>query len=255
MIAGIIQEALYAEELVETIQYIAAKLGKQALLAILAETDIEFERQQEKLSVTVNRLCTSTIETKRINNISQTTTFCESNEVSMLFIQQLKSSKQSLQKTLTACRDLRIPYSLYKENHCLKQIESVIVPVGFLEEELEKAQFAGAFGRYCNSEIKLLQANDYGSKASINTDRILEFLAKFNLTVHHIKAQKDSFKVDFEALSIAEDSSKTIVLITASRDYGLDDLLFGPRELKLIKKSSTPLLLINPRGDLYALCD
>ena len=45
----------------------------------------------------------------------------------------------------------------------------------------------------------------------------------------------------------------SLLMISASRDYGLDDILFGPKELKVIK-STVPVMVINPRGDLYALC-
>ena len=45
-----------------------------------------------------------------------------------------------------------------------------------------------------------------------------------------------------------------IAIITASREYGLDDIIFGPKELHIIKKSEIPLMVLNPRGDLYVLC-
>ena len=35
----------------------------------------------------------------------------------------------------------------------------------------------------------------------------------------------------------------------------LDDIIFGPKEQHMVKKSEKPVLLVNPRGDLYALCD
>jgi len=32
-------------------------------------------------------------------------------------------------------------------------------------------------------------------------------------------------------------------------------MLFGSKERKIIARVNVPILLINPRGDLYALCD
>ena len=46
-----------------------------------------------------------------------------------------------------------------------------------------------------------------------------------------------------------------MIVWTASRDYGLDDLIFGPAERKLILRSVVPIALLNPRGDLFSLCD
>ena len=74
------------------------------------------------------------------------------------------------------------------------QFDKLVVPVTFLEEETEKAQFAAAFGRFAHSSIVLLQANDYGTKAATNSQRIHEFLLKFDLKIEKIKATNDSFK-------------------------------------------------------------
>ena len=180
---------------------------------------------------------------------------CEELEVSFLFIQLTENRSKSIQNYLNACRDLRIPYLLYKDSFSTLNMEKVLVPVTFLEEDYEKAQFASAFGRFCSSEIYLLPANDYGTKAKTTTEKMQSLFDKFSLKYTVEKAEKDSFKVEKEAVSKAEKENFGIVLLSASRDYGLDDIFFGPKERHLIKKSTVPILLINPRGDLYALCD
>ncbi len=187
--------------------------------------------------------------------IDTLSSYCEANEVSFLFIQLIENKRSKIQKLLSACRDLRIPYLLFKNSFEMLQTDKIVVPVNFLEEEVEKAQFASAFGRFCHSEIYLLQANDYGSKATTNVSRMCELFEKFSLKVQVEKAKKDSFKVEKEALNKAIEINAGIVLITASREYGLDDILFGPKELHLVQKSNLALLIINPRADLYALCD
>ena len=133
--------------------------------------------------------------------------------------------------------------------------DKVLVPVSFLEEEYEKAQFATAFGRFCRATITILLAKDYGSKARVTAEKMTTLFEKFDLKVTREQGAKDSFKIEYEAIEKAMHESFGIVLITASRDYGLDDILFGPKELHLIQKSTVPLLIVNPRGDLYALCD
>ncbi|HLP04447.1 MAG TPA: hypothetical protein VK152_03360, partial [Paludibacter sp.] len=69
------------------------------------------------------------------------------------------------------------------------------------------------------------------------------------------KAAKDSFRVEMEAVDMADYERAGLAIVSASRDYGLDDMLFGPKEFHVIKRSRVPVLLVNPRGDLYALCD
>ena len=82
-----------------------------------------------------------------------------------------------------------------------------------------------------------------------------ELFDKFDFKYTLDKGTKDSFKVEAESIQVAEKEHAGIIIVSASRDYGLDDLLFGPKEYHVVKKSSVPVLLVNPRGDLYALCD
>jgi len=133
--------------------------------------------------------------------------------------------------------------------------QKVLVPVNFLIEEIEKAQFASALGRFCQSEITLLQAKDYGTKAAGNVAKISTILDKFDLIYHIEIGRKDSFKIDNFALHHAHKNNYDLLIVSASREYGLDDIVFGPKELHLIKKTNLPVMLINPRDDLYVLCD
>jgi len=187
--------------------------------------------------------------------LNQLNAYCEQNEVSFLFIQLIENKARKIQQLLNACRELRIPYMLYKNSFEKLLTEKILLPVNFLEEELKKAQFASAFGRFCNSEIHILQANDYGTKAATNVVRMQELFNKFDLKVQVEKAKGDSFKVDKEAVNKAIELKAGLIIVTASREYGLDDIFFGPREQHLIRKSFIPLLIVNPRADLYALCD
>ena len=61
--------------------------------------------------------------------------------------------------------------------------------------------------------------------------------------------------MEAESIQEAEKEQAGMIIVSASRDYGLDDILFGPKEYHVVKKSDIPVLLVNPRGDLYALCD
>jgi len=58
-----------------------------------------------------------------------------------------------------------------------------------------------------------------------------------------------------EATDRQKDFLSDMIMLTASRDYGLDDLIFGPPERHVITRSNVPVMLTNPRGDLFDLCD
>jgi nucleotide-binding universal stress UspA family protein len=154
---------------------------------------------------------------------------------------------------LEMCRQLRIPYFFVKQNQHIS-FEKVLVPVGFLNEEREKGPMSGSLGRYFDSEILLMPAKDYGSRARKNTEAIRTLLDKLKFRYKYIDATKDSSKVELEAARKTDELGAGMLLISASRDYGLDDILFGSKELKVIKKATVPVMVINPRKDLYTLC-
>ncbi|MCL2596855.1 MAG: universal stress protein [Paludibacter sp.] len=189
------------------------------------------------------------------NEVENIADYCQENEASFLLIQLTDSKINTVQKNLNACRDLRIPYIFWKNNFTAFYAKKILVPVTFLEEEIEKAQFAAAFGRFFSTHITVLQANDYGSKAKTTVEKMITFFDKFSLNYEIKYAKKDSFKLEKESVEIAKSQNFDLLLISASRTYGLDDVIFGPHERKTIINSDIPVILVNPRADLYALCD
>ncbi|MEI8085208.1 MAG: universal stress protein [Paludibacter sp.] len=257
MVLVFIQHIETAQVLINSAAVLAKSLQKQfGVLIIVPNEELisaneselnEFMKPLNLLSETqINVLC---------GKINQLAEICDELDASFLFLQLTDSKSKSIRGLLDVCRDLRIPYVLFKDTFRALDLKKVILPIGFLEEELEKAQFASAFGRFCNSEIKMLLANDYGSKAATNAEKMQTLFDKFELNYTLEKATKDSFKVERESIQVAEKKGAGLIIVSASREYGLDDILFGPKEFHVVKKSPIPVLLVNPRGDLYALCD
>ncbi len=182
------------------------------------------------------------------------TDFMERNEAAaIVFELSEKGMNKECKNALNICRGLRIPYYFIKDNQT-PSFKRVLVPIGFLVEEREKGVFCSGMGRIYNSEILLMTANDYGSRAKQNTEAIQALMDKQSLPYQFITAEKDSFKVELEAMKKVEEVNATLLLISASRDYGMDDIIFGPKEQKVITKCTIPVMVINPRKDLYALC-
>ncbi len=182
------------------------------------------------------------------------TDFMERNEAAALIFEITEEGEyKNCKKGLKLCRELRIPYYFIKSNQVVN-FDKVLVPVGFLVEEKEKGVFCSGMGRTFQSEILLMPAKDYGSRAKQNTEAIRSVLEKSNLNYQFVTATKDSFKVEMEAMQKAKELNIGLLMISASREYGMDDIIFGPKEQKVINNSSIPVMVINPRKDLYALC-
>ena len=156
----------------------------------------------------------------------------EDEDASLLIIEL--NDKKHIQQYLNLCRGLRVT---------------------FLVEDKEKIPFASAFGRFCNSNITICKPKDYGDKAQETINQAQTLFDSFSLqyTIH--QANKGSYDVESEAAIAAVGDNVDMVIISASREYGLDDIIFGSKEKKILKTAQVPILLINPRADLYALCD
>ncbi len=167
----------------------------------------------------------------------------------------------SIQIELNACREERRPYVFVTSTMKIKPLHRLLVPVSMLEEETYKAEICTYLARKTDAHIILLQANDYGSHARVNTSKIVTHIKGVsertgeNISYEVVVAKKDSFHLMQEAVERQRDFQYDMLILTASREYGLDDLIFGPPERKAIAKALVPVMLVNPRDDLFSLCD
>ena len=182
---------------------------------------------------------------------------------------ECENNKRVIQRHLNECREERRPYVFVTSTMSIKPLRRLLVPVSMLEEETYKAEICTYIARKTGAHIILLQANDYGSHARQNVNRIVSHIKAVNerikeaglseqnaeITYEVVLAKKDSFALIREASERQRDFQHDLLVLTASRDYGLDDILFGPPERKAIQQALVPVLLVNPREDLFSLCD
>ena len=202
-------------------------------------------------------------------------------------VEYCDENRRDIQRALDACRDERRPYLIIKnselriKNNASESaassanskfkiqnsgLSSILLPITMLEEEVYKAEICTYLARKTGAHLILLRANDYGSKAKQNTQRIITHIQTISqridtpISYEERVANGDSFHIHNELSQISatlQEASQGIVLIllTASREYGLDDWIFGPPELHVIRKAQVPVMLVNPRADLFSLCD
>lgn len=179
-------------------------------------------------------------------------------------VEHCDGTRRGVQRALDVCREERRPYVITTPlTSNLSPLTSILVPVTMLEEEVYKAEICTYLARKTGAHLILLRANDYGSKAKRNTQRIITHIQTIaertgeTITYEERVAKGDSFHIHKELHLIASspDSPIALILLTASREYGLDDWLFGPPEHYVIRHSQVPVMLVNPRADLFSLCD
>ena len=182
-------------------------------------------------------------------------------------VEYCDGSRRDVQRVLDACREERRPYLVTKGSKVQSgsELSSILVPITMLEEEVYKAEICTYLARKTGAHLILLRANDYGSKAKLNTQRIITHIQTISertgvaISYEERVAKGDSFHIHKELPSLSstlqEKDGGLLILLTASREYGLDDWLFGPPEQYVIRHSEVPILLVNPRADLFSLCD
>ena len=180
-------------------------------------------------------------------------------------LENCDGTRRSVQRVLDACREERRPYVITTPlTSCLSPLTSILVPITMLEEEVYKAEICTYLARKTGAHLILLRANDYGSKAKRNTQRIITHIQTIaertgeTITYEERVAKGDSFHIHKElhtTLPLEGGDREGLILLTASREYGLDDWLFGPPEQYVIRHSQVPVMLVNPRADLFSLCD
>ena len=179
-------------------------------------------------------------------------------------VEHCDGSRRGVQQVLDACREERRPYLITTPlTSNLSPLTSILVPITMLEEEVYKAEICTYLARKTGAHLILLRANDYGSKAKKNTQRIITHIQSVaertgtTISYEECIAKGDSFRIhkELHQLPIADNKYPTLILLTASREYGLDDWLFGPPEQYVIRHSQVPVMLVNPRADLFSLCD
>lgn len=238
---------------IEMAKRLSDTYSKEICLLTIASKDADEETCQEHLNVYKNKLVAKSIlaDTAVVSSAAEFTSTIEAAEASMLVFEINPNS--SIRKMLQLCRELRTPYFFCKPGQKIA-FDNILVPVNYLIEEREKGPFSSSFGRFFKSKIMLMTAKDYGSKAKDTTEAIATLLDHAGVEHTSVPATKDSFKIEFEAVEKSAELKADLLICSASRDYGLDDIIFGPKEQKVLKKSNIPVMLINPRGDLYSLC-
>ena len=183
-------------------------------------------------------------------------------------VERCDGTRRHIQSVLDSCREERRPYVIIKnecsaQQSCCSEVQKglsrILVPVSMLEEEVYKAEICTYLARKTGAHLILLRARDYGSKAKQNTQRIITHIQtitertgeEISYEVQEAEHDSFSFHTDFHNGEWKHD----LLLLTASREYGLDDWLFGPPELYAIRHSQVPVMLVNPRADLFSLCD
>jgi len=135
MISVLIQNISTASSLIRGAHDLAGKLGKQFGVMMLEVPESKINMRNVTLKMHLSDIqINSDYLAVRSSGVSELKDICETEEVSFLFIQLPKQETRVIKKYLHACRELRIPYVIYKDSFAEMNFSKVLVPVNFLIE-------------------------------------------------------------------------------------------------------------------------
>lgn len=161
---------------------------------------------------------------------------------------------------VTDYRNLRIPIIVVHDLLPRKSLfGGMVLPLDFNRESKEKAAWAGHISTLNKTTVNILTRHykDPYFAASLRSNLALVKRLYSNINVEYhvvydsdIKSDIDKYAVDYAWYNRGE-----MVVIMATKEIAVDDFILGLKEKKIIdNKYKLPIMLINPRDDLYLPC-
>lgn len=171
-------------------------------------------------------------------------------------------ARQALyRKWSRAVRHSPVPFLFVNEKQTtISDYKKVILPIDLRKESKDAILWASYFARFHHSGINAIAARDKMKENKKSVQKNILWLKKlfstFNLGIKVFKGQTNSLKIQFEALDLAKQSDADLLIVLGSSYVSVIDRLIGLPEKKIVKNAGLlPVLLINPRKDIYHLCD
>lgn len=188
---------------------------------------------------------------------------CIRNEVILLSVghdTQKTTWGKSLGSAMRELRRYKTPYILVPVHSVPGKYEEVAMVLSYPKEEKEKILWASYFGRINKSKIRVLipKARDQfflsGIKGNIQALKKLYINAEVNFDL--VDLEVSVYKTEQKTVDYINLNDVSALIVLTSRNVDIFDFFEGTSEKKLAKASfKVPVLCINPRDDLYVLCN
>ena len=171
------------------------------------------------------------------------------------------AAKSNFKKYWRTILQSPVPFLFTNEKQeTISGFKNLVIQVDLRREISDSALWSSYFGRFNQSNIALVAANDKtrDAKNQVAKNVVLtkKLYKKFNIQHKIFKGIRSSLGNSFEALDFAKSSRADVFIILASSTITPLDYLVGLPERKIIKKSGKlAVLVINPKRDNYVLCD
>ncbi|WP_299584210.1 hypothetical protein [uncultured Sunxiuqinia sp.] len=170
-------------------------------------------------------------------------------------------TSEKLKAKLQALQVSQIPF-LFVKGHTPESLryKKVMLPVDLRKVMKDTSLWASYFGRFNQADVTILGATekpkDHAKMIGKNLKFITQLFTKLLIDFQQTSTPKNSFGLPHRALEQCHKEKYDLLIMPSSKNISLIDLLIGLPETKILKKAGhLPVLCINPKRDMYILCD
>lgn len=154
----------------------------------------------------------------------------------------------------------RVAYMICNQKRNVVDYSKVLLPLNNARESKEKTLWASYFARFFQSEITLFyrtyKDSLYQKQLNLNLAFARKMLGQFNIIPSNHKSEDRKKLLDLQALDYADKENYGVIICQTTKDKSLFDRIKGLEEEKVLKNlKDKPILFLNPRDDLFVLCE
>mgnify|MGYP003562279560 FL=1 len=154
----------------------------------------------------------------------------------------------------------RVAYMICNQKRSIVDYSKVLLPLNNARESKEKTLWASYFARFFQSEITLFyriyKDSLYQKQLNLNLAFARKMLGQFNIIPSNYKSEDRKKLLDLQALDYAYKENYGVIICQTTKDKSLFDRIKGLEEEKVLKNlKDKPILFLNPRDDLFVLCE
>jgi hypothetical protein len=138
--------------------------------------------------------------------------------------------------------------------------EKVILTIDNMRESKEKSLWASYFGRFAKSNLIVFyhtyKDQFYRHQLHFNIRFVVKMFDNFQLSYRLHLSQNSKTFVDYQAIDYAKQENINLIICQTTKNKDWTNKIFGLKELKTITNhQDIPVLFVNPREDLFILCE
>ena len=164
------------------------------------------------------------------------------------------------QTQLDSLASSRVAYLLCPPESNPSNYDKVVLTLNNASESKEKTLWASYFGRFANSQIVLYYRrykDEYHQKQlNLNIAFARKIFEQFKIPLITLHSENTKTQLDIQASDYAKENNCSLVICQTTKNKSFADRLLGLDEVRVLKNmKKTPVLFLNPRNDLFILCE